>query len=283
MIHTVTYTTPIRLDRFIKQLYPMITQGVIQQAMRRGLIKVNEKKIKEANLRLQQNDVLNIADHFEQYTTDPKDNTYVFNDSIKALSAKILDHYLIFSNDDFIVINKPAKIASQGGTNLNISIDDALKYLNCKGGNFKLVHRLDKETSGVMLIAKHYDAAVKLTGAFRDKKIYKTYLALSYGIPSEPSGVIELEDEITHYKLLKYFPEDDISYIEFKPITGKEHQVRRHALEIGVSIVGDKKYGDISSKEPYMMLHSYKTQIATDVFNEEYEFTAPLPKYFRES
>lgn len=278
MIHTVEYQSSIRLDRFLKHQYGLLTQGIIQKSLRAGNIKVNNIKAKDSSARLQKGDVISIYSNFEQYTETKE--TKIFNQSIQALSKKILGQYLIFANDDFIAINKPAKIATQGGTNINISIDDALKYLNQQQNTicYKLVHRLDKETSGVMLIAKNYDAAVKLTSAFERKKIYKTYLALTHGEPDNNQGSIELKDELTHYKVLQYCPKTNISYIEFKPITGKEHQIRRHAIEIGVSIIGDAKYG-IKDKG-HMMLHSASTIIDEQVFGHKFCLQAELPEYF---
>lgn len=277
MMQQNLHTTPIRLDRFLRQCYPYLTQGVIQIAIRRGLVKINNQKAKEASLRLKQYDRVSSPLHFEQYCPEEQDN---FSNSVVSLSQKILGKYLIFENQDFLAINKPEKISTQGGTWVKISLDDALKYLNTQGGNFKLVHRLDKDTSGLMLIAKNYDAAVKLTGAFRDKQIAKTYLALTIGRPKLDSGIVNIDDEITKYNVLKYQASSNIAYIEFFPITGKEHQIRRHSLELGAPIIGDKKYGS-PSEQNHMLLHSYKTTIANEIFGIKYDLLAPVPEYFQ--
>jgi 23S rRNA pseudouridine955/2504/2580 synthase len=277
MIHKTLHTTPIRLDRFLRQCYPNLTQGIIQIAIRRGLVKINNLKSKEASSRLKQHDQVDVPQHFEQYKEYKQDN---FSNSVVSLSQKLLSKYLIFENEAFLAINKPEKIATQGGTKINVSIDDALKYLNAEGGNFKLVHRLDKDTSGLMLIAKNYDAAVKLTGAFRDKKIAKTYLALTHGRPKLDSGVVNIDNEITKYNVLKYQAANNIAYIEFFPITGKEHQIRRHALELGAAIIGDKKYGSCDNSK-HMLLHSYKTTISNEIFGIKYDLLALVPDYFK--
>jgi 23S rRNA pseudouridine955/2504/2580 synthase len=279
MNYTINYTTPIRLDRFLKQQYQLITQGIIQKALRNGEVRVNNTKAKEASTRLLQGDVLQVTSFFDQYKEIPQ--TRHVNDSVKSLSQKILHDYLLFRNEDFIVINKPAKIASQGGSHVSLSIDEALKYLNSASSDeYKLVHRLDKETSGVMLIARNYEPAVRLTGAFRDKKIYKTYLAVATGRLQNEQGTVEVDGEITHYKLLQYFPAKNISHIEFRPVTGKEHQIRRHAIALGVEIVGDKKYGQEDSKEGFMLLHSSSCRVDEIIFGQSFEFSAPLPGYF---
>lgn len=266
---------PVRLDRFLKRCYPFITQGIIQSLLRSKRVKVNNMRIKEASLRLNNGDKVEIFANLDEY----KEEASSINPLAKALSQKLLEEYKIFENEDFLVINKPAKLATQGGTKINICVDDALKYLNSLGSSLKLVHRLDKETSGLMLIAKGYDAAAKLSYAFREKKIYKTYMALVKGKPSKKQGSIEIENEITKYKLLEYDTIKDVSLVEFKPITGKEHQIRRHALEIGTYILGDKKYGTPGGK--YMMLHSANLKIDKEIFGEEHSFNAPLPQYFQ--
>lgn len=265
---------PVRLDRFLKRCYPLITQGIIQSLLRSKRIKVNGIRIKEASLRLSYGDKVEVFATLDEY----KEEASYINPLAKALSQKLLGDYKVFENEDFLVINKPAKLATQGGTKINICVDDALKYLNSLGSSLKLVHRLDKETSGLMLIAKGYDAAAKLSYAFREKKIYKTYLALVKGTPNKKQGTIEIENEITKYKLLEYDIIKDASLVEFKPITGKEHQIRRHALEIGTYILGDKKYGKPEGK--YMMLHSANLKIDKEIFGEEHSFNAPLPQYF---
>ena len=283
MKHTVEYTSVIRLDRFLKHLYPLLTQGVIQKALRAGSIKLNSIKAKDAGMRLNHLDVVEVAASFAQYVNKP-DEGKIFNASIKALSTKLLGQYLVFANNDFIIINKPAKIASQSGSKLNISVDEALQYMNMQSRQnsslcFKLVHRLDKETSGLMIIAKHYDAAVKLTKAFAEKKIYKTYIAVAHFKAKANAGEIRLQDELTGYKVLKYIANRNISVVEFTPITGKEHQIRRHALEIGLKIIGDKKYG-LLDKAPYMLLHAKKVVIDASVFGKEFSFEGLLPEYF---
>lgn len=266
---------PVRLDRFLKRSYPLITQGIIQTLLRNKKIKVNGTRTKDASFRLNHGDKIEVLTNLEEY----KEEISTTNPLAKPLSQKLLGEYKIFENEDFLVINKPAKLATQGGTKINICVDDALKYLNSLGSSLKLVHRLDKETSGAMLIAKGYDSAAKLSYAFREKKIYKTYLALVKGAPNKKQGIIEIDDEITEYKLLKYDIIENISLMEFKPITGKEHQIRRHALEIGTYVLGDKKYGKPEGKN--MMLHSLNIKIDKEIFSEEYSFNAPLPQYFK--
>lgn len=276
--HIVEYQTPIRLDRFLKHQYPLLTQGVIQKALRKSLVRVAGKVVHDASLRLQQGDVVKIAEIFSQYN---QQENKTFSHSLQMLARKILQEYLIFEHNEFIVINKPEKIASQGGTGVNISIADALVFLNQEqGSGFRIVHRLDKHTSGVMVIAKNYDAAVKLSQAFREHKIHKTYRAMLLGKISKQNGTITVDDEITKFKVLEYLPNDDFTYIELYPITGKEHQLRRHALELGSSVVGDKRYGPAECKSQHMLLHALNLKIEQEVFSQQLSFTAELPNYF---
>jgi 23S rRNA pseudouridine955/2504/2580 synthase len=258
----------------------LLTQGVIQKAIRKNLLSIKGKKINDASLRLSKGQVVCVANFFAQYLAQDRKN---FSHSLQVLAQKILDQYSVFENADFIAINKPAKIASQGGTGLSISIADALLVINQeKNAGFRLVHRLDKETSGLMLLAKNYDGAVKLTGGFKDRKVYKTYQALVHGKLANNAGVIDLDGEVTKYKLLDYWSKWGVSYVEFYPITGKEHQIRRHALELGVSIIGDKKYGDINSKEPFMMLHALNVKLCESLFDQQITISADLPEYFQQ-
>ena len=161
---------------------------MLQKALRLGQIKVNDKKT-TANLRLIDSDIIEI-DNERLKLLDNNSTVKSFSSSVITLADKILHDYLIYSDDDMISINKPAGLATQGGSKINLSIDEALCYLNQNGHDFRLVHRLDKETSGILLIAKNYLASVKLTKAFQEKKIHKTYLAVTLGHPKNKSGEI---------------------------------------------------------------------------------------------
>lgn len=332
MIIKVDTTIPCRLDKYLRRLYPKLTQGIIERALRQKQIIVNGHKV-EANLRVKEDDEIFIND---KLSLPQEENLEVtFSDSIIKLASKITKDYLIYENEHFIAINKPAGLATQGGTKINLSIDDALKYLNYKNSNivksapfeykaqgatpidnrratsndvvewgsfdYKLVHRLDKETSGLLLVAKNYESSVKLVNAFKEKLIAKTYIAVVFGRPLEGSGeirgligkkrdgayeIVDVDNEngklaITYYKLLKPL-NNNLSLIEFTPITGRMHQLRFHAKLLNCPIVGDTKYGSAqsSSYSKHMLLHASNIVLHEKIFGEEITLEAKLPNYF---
>ena len=298
LILTVNTQIPIRLDRYLKNLYPALTQGLLQKALRLGQIKVNDKK-SAANFRLVDLDIISIHND-KLKLQDNRSSIKSFSVSVITLADKILHDYLIYSDEEFIAINKPAGLATQGGSKINFSINDALCYLNQNTYDLRLVHRLDKETSGILLIAKNYLASIKLTKAFQEKKIQKTYLAITFGCPNKTSGEISgligknkngafelVQDDlingkmaITQYKLLKTIGK--CSLIEFKPLTGRTHQIRFHAQSLNCPIVGDSKYGSLESKSfsKNMLLHASNVILSCEIFGKLIKIDAKLPYYF---
>lgn len=289
---------PCRLDRYLKKLYPSLTQGIIERSLRLNHIMVNSGKV-AASLRLSSGDEISIDDKLDLQTKENSGKS--FSNVATILASKLLREYLIYQNEWFIAINKPTNLATQGGSKINLSIDEALQYLNSKGADFKLVHRLDKDTSGILLIAKNYAASIKLVQAFHDKIIQKTYLAITLGRPpndeGEISGMIgknkggtyqivqnDVKDgklAITRYKILKKL-NDKLSLIEFTPLTGRMHQLRFHAKMLGCPIIGDSKYGNTESMElsKQMLLHAKKIVLPAEIFGNEIIIEAELPQYF---
>ena len=200
-------------------------------------------------------------------------------------------------------------MAVQGGSGIKLSIDDILPDLKFnKNQNPRLVHRLDKDTSGILLIAINRQSADILTLAFKNKQIEKTYIAVVKGKPSQKSGVIDLplikkfqgknekiyvdkqlgKQAITYYKILKYNKKLDCSLLELKPITGRTHQLRVHLKEIGHVIIGDYKYGgknaNIQDNTPQnsknrLQLHATRIVI-NDFFEKKLTINTPIPDDF---
>ncbi len=299
----ITVNTPIasRLDKYLRRMYPFFTQGMIEKALRQKQIIVNAKKA-EAALRVVEGDKIFIHNKFNLPITQPTE--LIFTDAEIILAKKITAEYLIYEDDNIIAINKPAGLATQGGSKINLSVDSALKYLNSQGADFKLVHRLDKETSGLLLIAKNYVSSVKLHDAFKNKLVEKTYLAVTYGKPTKNTGKVKTKIEkskgsipkityiennngklaITYYKLLKSFP-NNLFLVKFNPITGRMHQLRLHAKLLGCSILGDNKYGNekLMPYSQYMFLHASNIILSKKVFGKEVNLEAKLPSYFNRS
>ena len=197
---------------------------------------------------------------------------------------------MIDDNNDFIVINKKSGISAQGGTKSKNNLIDIFSNSTIfKDTKPYSVHRLDKETSGVMIIAKNYNSAKLLTSLFRLRKIHKTYLAICHGIFKNKKGEIRgnlikyerekkiIELAITNYNVIS--SNNLFSFVELKPITGRKHQLRKQLSFIGNPIVGDSKYNNIKNKnEKKLMLHAYKIKFMIN--NEKFNFKAELPVYF---
>ena len=174
------HSIPIRLDRYLRLLNPTLTQGIIERSLRKGVIKVNEAKAK-ANVRVVNGDIVSIPKNRLANNVDEN----IQNPNAELLANKLLFEYLLYDHPSFYAFYKPSGLASQGGSRIGTSLDDALKSLG-----LRLVHRLDKDTSGIMIAAKTRDDAVILTKAFADQKIYKTYFACVKNKPKKPKGTI---------------------------------------------------------------------------------------------
>ena len=269
----------MRLDKYLKKNYALLTQGVLQAMLRKSIIKVNGKKV-ETSTRVFTGDVVTIYNDMSQYVGHHESVDY--SNNIKVLAKKILDSYAVYEDESMLIINKPSNLATQGGIGINISVDHALKYINqANNVDFKLVHRLDKETSGILVIAKNYLAAKKIGELFREDEVNKTYIAVLEGIPRKLSGVVRNfvsktknkndqfiidEDErngkisITKYKILSINEKHNISLCVFFPMTGRMHQLRHHANMIGCNILGDTKYRIYKAPKieaQHLMLHAY--------------------------
>lgn len=270
----------LRIDRFL------VNQGLafalIQKLIRKKLIKVNQKKT-EISYRLNQGDEVEILANLD------------FKQKIKihkSVHPNIISDFkksIIFQDKNLIVINKEAGLAVQGGSGIKIAIDDILPYLKFDSlENPKLVHRIDKDTSGILLLARSRKTADFLTAAFREKTIKKTYLALVKGIPTQKSGVINFpllkkyqganekvyrdeingKEAVTYYRLLDEYPKENLALLEVNPVTGRTHQIRVHLKEIGHPIIGDFKYGGKNSDfeklnlKKRLYLHAFKIEIS---------------------
>ena len=278
----------MRLDRWIKNNIGKYPQSLLEKSIRKGKIKLNKKKTNSSYK-------LKIGDEVSFYNFN-----YEFKKikNIKYIpSKKNLDENeksLIEDNDEFIVINKKSGVSVQGGTKSKNNLIDIFSNSNLfKDTKPYSVHRLDKETSGVMIIAKNYNSAKLLTSLFRLRKVHKTYLAICHGIFKNKKGeirgnLIKYEKEkkiselaITNYNVIS--SNNFFSFVELKPITGRKHQLRKQLSFMGNPIVGDIKYNIIKSKnkdQKKLMLHSYKIKFLIN--NKKFNFKAELPDYFND-
>ena len=276
----------MRLDRWIKNNIGKYPQSLLEKSIRKGKIKLNKKKTNSSYK-------LKIGDEVSFYNFNyefKKIKTIKYTPSKKNLDEN--EKSLIEDNDEFIVINKKAGVSVQGGTKSKNNLIDIFSNSNLfKDTKPYSVHRLDKETSGVMIIAKNYNSAKLLTSLFRLRKVHKTYLAICHGVFKNKKGeirgnLIKYEKEkkiselaITNYNVIS--SNNFFSFLELKPITGRKHQLRKQLSFMGNPIVGDIKYNIIKSKnkdQKKLMLHSYKIKFLIN--NKKFNFKAKLPDYF---
>ena len=278
----------MRLDRFLRNKLGKVPQGLIEKNLRTGKIKLNKKKTKSF-IKVKTNDKIDLFNvNFEQK---------IIQSQIKYIPSNIIiksnENLIIDNNDDFIVLNKSSGISVQGGTKSKKNLVDIFsKSKIFEGTKPYSVHRLDKDTSGVFLMAKNRETAQLLTSLFRLRKVHKTYLAICYGEIEKKSG--EWTDDLIKYDNGKKIIEkaktifrildknSNATLIEMKPITGRKHQLRKQLFNLGHSIYGDQKYNSLNSSKGInknLMLHSY--QIRFMIGDKKYTYKALLPDYFK--
>ena len=278
----------MRLDRWLRNQLGNIPQSLIEKTIRAGKIKINKKKVK-SSFKIKAKDKIDIFNFkFQEKILQKKILFTPSNEVIKANEDLIIDN-----NDDFIVLNKSSGISVQGGTKSKKNLVDIFSKSEIfEGTKPYSVHRLDKDTSGVFIMAKNRQTAQLLTSLFRLRKVHKTYLAICNGELEQNSG--EWNDELIRYDDGKKIVEKAIttfkvidknsnsSLVEMKPITGRKHQLRKQLFNIGHSIYGDQKYRSHSSSKGInknLMLHSY--QIRFMIKDKKYTYKALLPDYFK--
>ena len=278
----------MRLDRFLRNKLGNLPQSLIEKNLRNGKIKLNKKKVK-SSFKLKLNDRIAVFNlNFQHKITNDKVKFTPSNTTIKENEDLIIDN-----NDDFIVLNKSSGISVQGGTKSKKNLIDIFsKSKIFEGAKPFSVHRLDKETSGVFIMAKNRKSAQLLTSLFRLRKVHKTYLAICHGEIEKNFG--EWNDDLIRYDNKKKIIEkaktiykvldknSNSSLVEMKPITGRKHQLRKQLFNIGHPIYGDDKYkliDSIKKTNKNLMLHSY--QIKFMIKNKKFTYKALLPEYFK--
>ena len=282
-----------RFDRWFKAIIIDLPQSLIEKILRLNKVKINRKKIK-SSYRVQSGDIVEIYDISKFKVTD-RPKIIKYKPSRKEVD--VYDDYILENNNNFVVINKPRGISVQAGTKSFRNIIDVLKeskyFENTKP---YIVHRLDKETSGVLIVAKTREYAQLFTSLFRIRKIHKTYIALAHGKISKniktlkddlitiDNGKKSIQKAISYMRLLK--TSSDYSYVELNPITGRKHQLRKQLYNIGNPIIGDDKYfinrraDKIKIKSKNLLLHAYKIKFMIN--NIQYNFKAEYDNEFED-
>ena len=282
-----------RFDKWFKAKIINLPQSLIEKIIRLNKVKINRKRVK-SSYRVKCGDIVEVYD-ISKFKENYRPKISKYKPSKKEVN--IYDDFIIENNENFIIINKPAGIAVQSGTKSFKNIIDILKdskyFVNHKP---YIVHRLDKETSGILIVAKSREYAQLFTSLFRIRKIHKTYVALTYGKVSKLKTILKddlvlyennrkiIQKAISYLKVLK--SSESYSYVELNPITGRKHQLRKQLYNIGNPIVGDNKYfinrklNKKKSKNNNLMLHAYKIKFMIN--NVQYNFKAKYNKDFED-
>ena len=278
----------MRIDRWTRLKIGKIPQGLIEKYLRSGKIKINKKKIKSST-KVKANDIVSFFNlDFKETIVQKKIKFEPSQEIIKSNEDQIIDN-----NNNFVVLNKSSGISVQGGTKSKKNLVDIFaKSEIFQGTKPYSVHRLDKDTSGVFIMAKTRESAQLLTSLFRLRKVHKTYLAICHGELNKDSG--EWNDDLIRYDGEKKIIEkaktiyrvldknSEASLVELKPITGRKHQLRKQLYALGQPIFGDIKYKLSNSSKGLnknLMLHSYQIRFIID--DVKHTYTALLPDYFR--
>jgi 23S rRNA pseudouridine955/2504/2580 synthase len=261
-VQTVVVTADennMRVDRFLEARFPGLSFSHIQRIVRKGELRVNGKRA-DSKDRLEEGQSVRIP---PLRLDAPKGAGPLSEAAARTLQA--LKDMTLFEDADVMVLNKPSGLAVQGGSGITRNVDDMLEVMrDAKGQKPRLVHRLDKDTAGCLLIAKTRFAATALTGSFRHRSARKIYWALVAGVPKPKQGRIstylakeEGEDDtimriakhgdegashaVTYYAVVETSAKK-LAWVSLKPVTGRTHQLRAHMAHINHAIVGDPKY-----------------------------------------
>jgi 23S rRNA pseudouridine955/2504/2580 synthase len=260
----------IRLDKWFKKKVKPLPQSLIERTLRKGKILVNGKKVK-SSYKIQINDEIKI---YADIDNDDKIIKKKFSYLPSKKDYELIKNNILFENEHYFVLNKPYNLAVQSGTKTGKNIFDILKnYSETEYPAPHLVHRLDAETTGILIISKTHKSAKFFSEAFKNQTINKSYLALVDGVLENKNGTlknelsyIENNKEKVHLSITNYrviSETRDLSLLLLNPETGRKHQLRRQLSFIKHPILGEKKYtnkGLNKSKELHLMLHAYKVE-----------------------
>ncbi|MDB5415948.1 MAG: pseudouridine synthase [Rubritepida sp.] len=293
--------TDTRLDRWLKRRYPALTQGALQKMLRTGQIRVDGKRA-DANTRLTTGQELRIPPMPTKQApkAEPKPMAEALVEELRS--------WVLHVDNDVIVINKPPGLAVQGGSGITKHLDGMLDGLAYDGERPRLVHRLDRDTSGVLVLARNVSAASHLARAFRGRDMEKTYWAVVVGEPEHAMGRISMPlsreggsrgertvpaapgeiglRSVTDYKTLEV-AKRRAAFLELHPQTGRTHQLRVHcASALNCPILGDGKYGGeaahLEGLSGSLHLHARALRLPHPE-GGWLDVTAPPPPHFEET
>lgn len=274
-----------RLDRWLKKSCPQVPFSLLQKLLRTGQIRLDGKRVK-TDQKLLAGQVLRIPLQEDVLQSDPGE--------LSAQDLKIAKSMLVYEDESLIALNKPSGLATQGGSGVIRHVDGLLAaYAKNPKKKPKLVHRLDRETSGILIAAKTTTVATQLGVLFAERSIRKIYLALCSPVPEIHAGMIEAklkkglsgqamermliapdgQDAQTQYQVLETTPQ--AALIAFYPRTGRTHQIRVHAAHAGFPLLGDDKYK--GKKAERLCLHAALLEFPHPHSGDAMVFRAQIP------
>ena len=282
-----------RIDSYLTRKKEDVSRVTIQRLISENKILVNGRSTK-GSYKVQVNDIITVEED------NPKEI---------SLKAQEIPIEIIYEDNDIIVVNKPKGMVvhpangNPDGTLVNAIMAICKDSLSGIGGEIRpgIVHRLDKDTSGILIVAKNDKAHINLSEQIKDHKVQKTYIALVRGIVKENEATINMpigrspkdrkkmavvkngREAITHFKVIERFPKNNCTLLEIKIETGRTHQIRVHLSQIGYPIIGDSTYSN--GKNEWQIsgqcLHAKSLKFKHPITNEEMFLEAKIPEYFQ--
>ena len=297
----------MRLDRWFKVHFPQVTFAYLNKLTRTGQVRVGGARAR-TNTRLEADQEIRVPPL--AFDTRPADTPKADVKPLTPQERRLFDSMVLFEDRDIFVLDKPSGLAVQGGSKTHHHLDGLLMGLGAELGERPLlVHRLDRDTSGIIVIAKRRSIAAALGKLFATRAVKKTYWAVVKGVPKPAQGRIEValikakgpegdrmrasregeeEDEqraVTFYSVVGKAP-PVAAWVSLKPVTGRQHQLRAHMAHIGTPIMGDEKYGGLDDMPDGMdrKLHLHARRIIFPHPREgTIDITAPLPDHMLKS
>jgi 23S rRNA pseudouridine955/2504/2580 synthase len=293
----------MRLDRWFKTHYPKLPHSRLEKLLRTGQVRVDGGRAKSST-RLAEGQKVRVPPLPDVAPPPPRHR-------LSKADRDFLASMTLYEDDDLLILDKPSGIAVQGGTKTPHHIDRLLEGLgDGPETRPRLVHRLDRDTSGVLVVAKRRAVAAKLGRAFQTRSVRKIYWALLHGVPKPHQGKVEAalvkaqgpdgdrvrkarpgeqevaQSAVTHYAVVDRAGQA-VSFVSLKPVTGRQHQLRAHMAIIGHPIVGDAKYPSgvelPEGIEDKLHLHARRISFPHPSGEGVVDVTAPLPDHMKKS
>lgn len=302
-LHITADEEGLRLDKYLTKKFPSVNFSFVQKMCRKGQVRLNGKRVKGTE-RLKLEDEVRVNPAFYQAEEGvEKLSEYRLSAADKAM----IESAIIYEDDDILVLNKPEGVPVQAGSGHTRSIDRMMVAMYPEDTP-RLAHRLDRDTTGCLVLGKKRQVVAAITEGFKHKNWQKTYLALATGTLDAPEGEIDFDLEkgigssekekmqvtdsgglsaLTRYKRIAR--SGAYHLLEVMPETGRTHQIRAHLGAIGVPILGDHKYGTGKTDKLFgksvkkLFLHAYKIEFTHPVSQVRMQFKAALPKYYQET